>query len=55
MLFRSAIGLLAGHTGYPEADIRKLFYMETVLENVWRMEDGGEMNLQEIEIARSFL
>lgn len=52
---QEAIGLLAGHTGYPEADIRKLFYMETVLENVWRMEDGGEMNLQEIEIARSFL
>ena len=29
--------------------------METVLENVWRAEDGDEMNQQEMEIARSFL
>jgi len=52
---QEAIGLLASHTGCPETDIRKLFFMETVLENVWRMEDGDEMNQQEIEIARSFL
>lgn len=52
---QEAIGLVAGHTGYPETDIRKLFYMETVLENVWRAEDGDEMNRQEMEIARSFL
>ena len=52
---QEAIGLLAGHTGCPEADIRKLFYMETVLENVWRAEDGDEINRQEMEIARSFL
>ena len=52
---REAIGLVAGHTGYPESDIRKLFYMETVLANVWCLEDGDEMNQQELEIARSFL
>lgn len=51
---QEAIGLLARHTGYPEKDIRKLFFMETVLANVWCAEDGEEMNSQQIEIARCF-
>lgn len=46
-----AIRLLGGHTGYPEADIRKLFFMETVLANVWCAEGGEEINRQELEIA----
>lgn len=52
---QEAIELLARHTGYPETDIRKLFFMETVLTNVWCAEDGDEMNLQQIEMARCFL
>lgn len=42
---------LGGLTGYPEADIRKLFFMETVLANVWCAEGGEEINRQELEIA----
>lgn len=48
---RKVIRLLGTHTGYPEADIRKLFFMETVLENIWRAEDGEEMSREELEIA----
>lgn len=45
------IRLLGKQSGYPAADIRKLFYMETVLANIWCLEDGEEMNGQELEIA----
>lgn len=38
-------------SGYPAADIGKLFYMETVLEYIWCLEDGEEMNRHELEIA----
>ena len=43
--------LLGEQSGYPDSDIRKLFYMETVLANIWRVEDGGEMDMQELELA----
>lgn len=49
------IRLLGTQSGYPEADIRKLFYMETVLANIWRMEDGGEMNRRETELAEAVI
>lgn len=45
------IRMLCKQSGYPEEDIRKLFYMETVLANVWCVEDGEEMNRQELELA----
>lgn len=45
------IRLLGEQSGYPAADIRKLFYMETVLANIWCLEDGEEMNRQELELA----
>lgn len=45
------IRLLGEQSGYPAADIRKLFYMETVLANSWCLEDGEEMNRQELELA----
>ena len=38
-------------SGYPAADIGKLFYMETVLEYIWCLEDGEEINRHELEIA----
>lgn len=49
------IRMLSEQSGYPEEDIRKLFYMETVLANVWCVEDGEEMNRQELELADSLL
>lgn len=45
------IRLLGEQSGYPAADIVKLFYMETILANVWCVEDGEEMNQEELEIA----
>ena len=49
------IRLLGEQSGYSVADIRKLFYMETVLENIWRAEDGEEMDRQEMELADSLI
>ena len=49
------IRLLGEQSGYPAADIRKLFYMETVLENIWCLEDGEEINRQELELADSLV
>ena len=48
---REVIRLLGGQTGYPQADIGKLFFMETVLANIWRLEDGDEMVREELEAA----
>ena len=45
------IRLLGEQLGYSVVDIRKLFYMETVLENIWCAEDGEEINRQEMELA----
>lgn len=52
---REVIRLLGLQTGYPEADIGRLFFMETVLENIWCVEDGEEANRQELEVAGLFL
>lgn len=52
---QKVIRLLGEQTGYPEEDIRKLFFMETVLANIWCLEGGDEMNRQELEVAGSFL
>ncbi|MBD5528155.1 MAG: phosphotransferase [Lachnospiraceae bacterium] len=49
------IRLLGGQSGYPAADIKKLFYMETVLANIWCLEDGEEMNRQQLELAELLL
>lgn len=51
---REVIRLLGLQTGYPEADIGRLFFMETVLENIWCVEDGNEANRQELEVAGLF-
>ena len=34
------LSLLSAALGYPESDLQKLLYMETVLANVWCIEDG---------------
>lgn len=49
------IRLIGEQSGYPTADIGKLFYMETVLANVWCAEDGEEMNRQELELAECII
>lgn len=47
------IRLICERLDYPQADVRKLFFMETVLANVWCMESGEEIDRQEIELAIS--
>lgn len=37
--------------GYPVEDVRKLFFMETVLENMWSYEDGEPVNREELAMA----
>lgn len=49
------IRLLGEQSGYPAADIAKLYYMEAVLANVWCAEDGEEMNREEMELAELLL
>lgn len=45
------IRLLGEQSGYPAADIGKLFYMETVLGNIWCLEDGEEMDREQMKLA----
>lgn len=47
------IRLICERLDYPQADVRKLFFMETVLENVWCMESGEKIDRHEIELAIS--
>lgn len=49
------IRLLGEQSGYPVADIGKLFYMETVLTNIWCLEDGEEMDREQMEFAEHCL
>lgn len=46
---------LGEQSGYPAADIVKLFYTETVLGNIWCLKDGEGMNRHELEIADYFV
>lgn len=50
-----AIALLSRELGYPEEDVRRLYYMEVVLGNLWCLEDGEEMNGEELSLAESLL
>lgn len=45
------IASLCERLHYPEEDVRKLFYMETVLANIWSMEDGEAVNEEYMRIA----
>lgn len=37
--------------GYPPEDVRKLFFMETVLANMWSYEDGEPVCREELAVA----
>ena len=49
------IQLISRALGYPEEDLEKLFYMETVLANIWNLEDGLAMDPAQIDLAKRFL
>ena len=46
---------LSKRLGYPQEDIRKLFYMETALANIWCIEDGEEVNEEYMKVAEEIL
>lgn len=45
------IRLFSERLNYPVEDVKKLFYMEVVLANVWSIEDGEDVNMEMMEIA----
>ena len=47
----SVISLIGKTLNYSISDIKKLFFMEVILANVWCIEDGQELNLNDILIA----
>lgn len=49
------INRLSELLGYEKKDIDKLFFMEVILANVWCLEDGEEINEQDINIAVNVL
>lgn len=40
---------------YPEEDVKKLFYMETVLANIWHLEDGEDVNEKWMKVAEEII
>ena len=46
---------MSGCFGYPEEDLAKIFYMETVLANLWHLEDGEPVYAEEMETAKMVL
>ena len=47
----NVITTLCEKLDYPEEDVKKLFYMETVLANAWFIEDGMEVNEKWMKVA----
>ena len=45
------INALCERLDYPKNDVRKLFYMETVLANIWNIEDGLPVNERYMQVA----
>jgi streptomycin 6-kinase len=45
------ISLIGETLDYSISDIKKLFFMEVILANIWCIEDGQEPNLKDISIA----
>lgn len=51
---RSVIHILSELLRYEESDLAKLFFMETILANVWSMEDGEPADMQSLSVAAGF-
>lgn len=50
---KSVITTLCEKLDYPEEDVQKLFFMETVLANIWSMEDGEDVNEEYMQVAEA--
>ncbi len=51
----NVIDKLANALNYEESDIRKLFFMEAMLANIWCIEDGEDIDESAIEMACEIL
>lgn len=49
----NVITTLCEKLDYPKEDVRKLFYMEAVLANVWFIEDGMDVNEAWMQVAET--
>ena len=47
------IEVLCERLDYPIEDVKKLFYMETVLANIWNIEDGLAVNEAQMQVAET--
>lgn len=52
---RSVVRKMSEVFGYPETEVAQAYFMEVVMGNIWCVEDGEEINAEEIEIAFSFV
>lgn len=48
---REVIALISRRLDYPPEDVGRLFFMEAVLANIWRVEDGESVKTQELALA----
>lgn len=47
----TVISMISDRFDYPAEDIRKVYYMESVLANVWHLEDGEVINSHQLKLA----
>ena len=52
---RKIMELLSNALTYPVSDMGNLLYMETVLANIWFLEDGMAFRCEDLELAGRFL
>ena len=52
---RYVINRIAELLAYSEEDVKKLFFMETILGNIWCLEDGEDIDEEDIEVATNIL
>lgn len=50
-----AIRLISENCGYPAEDVQKAFFMETVLANMWSVQDDDPADWKELEVASKTL
>lgn len=49
---KECVHMISRMFGYPLEDVVKVYFMEVILGNLWSLEDGDEINEEEVEIVR---
>ena len=52
---KKAIQLICDKCAYPVEDVQKAFFMETVLANMWSVEDNDPADWKELDVAAQIL